>query len=106
MVAPIRTAYGGRMNNPWDSAGSAEHGARPAVRVATSKKASARTTSSQQDDAGRYAADRSAERQAVASASARDAQGTRKPFAKTGAAAIQAHVAARGQRQQARRDSR
>ena len=71
-----------------------------------SKKASARATSPQQDEAGRYAADRSAARQEAASASAREAQATKKQFAKTGATAIQAHVAARGQRQQARRVSR
>jgi len=41
-----------------------------------------------------------------ASASAHDAQATKKQFAKTGAKAIQAHIQARGQRQQARRDAR
>jgi hypothetical protein len=45
-------------------------------------------------------------RQEAASASAREAQSTRKQFAKTGAKAIQGHIRARGQRQQARRDSR
>jgi len=73
--------------------------------MAPSKKASVRTTSPQQDAAGRYAAARAAGRQEAASASARDVQAT-KQFAKTGAKAIQAHVQARGQRQQARRDSR
>ena len=71
-----------------------------------SKKASIRTTSSQQDQAGRYAADQSTSRQEAASASAREGRATRKQFAKTGAKAIQAHIKARGQRQQARRDSR
>jgi hypothetical protein len=40
------------------------------------------------------------------STSAREAQATRKQFAKTGAKAIQGHIRARGQRRQARRDSR
>jgi len=71
-----------------------------------SKKASIRTTSPQQDEAGRYAAARSTGRQEAASASAREARATRKQFAKTGAKAIQGHIRARGQRQQARRDSR
>jgi hypothetical protein len=71
-----------------------------------SKKASVRTTSPQQDAAGRDAAARAAGRQEAASASAREAQATKKQFAKTGAKAIQAHTKARGQRQQARRDSR
>jgi hypothetical protein len=71
-----------------------------------SKKASVRTTSPQQDQAGRDAAARAAGRQKAASASARDARATKQPFAKTGAKAIQGHVKARGQRQQARRDSR
>ena len=74
--------------------------------MAPSKKASMRTTSPQQEQAGRYAAARSAGRQEAASASARDAQATKKQFAKTGAKAIQAHMQARGQRQQARRDAR
>ena len=71
-----------------------------------SKKASRRATSPQQADAGRAAADRSAGRQEAASATAREALATKSQFGKTGARAIQAHVAARGQRQQARRDSR
>ena len=71
-----------------------------------SKKAPVRTTAPEQDAAGRYAAARTAGRREAASASARDAQATKKQFAKTGAKAIQAHVQARGQRQQARRDSR
>jgi superoxide dismutase, Fe-Mn family len=74
--------------------------------MAPSKKASVRTTSPQQDAAGRYAAARTAGRQEAASASARDAQATTKQFAKTGERAIQAHIQARGQRQQARRDAR
>ena len=71
-----------------------------------SKKASVRTTSRQQDDAARDAAARTAGRQEAASVSAREARATRKQFAKTGAKAIQGHIKARGQRQQARRDSR
>jgi superoxide dismutase, Fe-Mn family len=74
--------------------------------MAPSRKASVRTTSPQQEAAGRYAAARTAGRQEAASASARDAQATKKQFAKTGAKAIQAHIQARGQRQQARRDAR
>jgi hypothetical protein len=74
--------------------------------MTTSKKASIRTTSPQQDEAGRYAEARAAGRQEAASASARQAQATRKQFAKTGAKAIQGHIKARGQRQQARRDAR
>jgi hypothetical protein len=72
-----------------------------------SKKASVRTTSRPQDEAGRDAAARTAGRQEAASASAREARATRKQlFGKTGAKAIQGHIRARGQRQQARRDSR
>lgn len=71
-----------------------------------SKKASARKTSPQQDEADRDALARAAGRQKAASTSAREAQATRKQFAKTGAKAIQGHIRARGQRQQARRDSR
>ena len=74
--------------------------------MAPSKKASIRTTTPQQEQAGRYAAAQSAGRQAAVSVSARDAQATKKQFAKTGAKAIQAHIQARGQRQQARRDAR
>ena len=74
--------------------------------MAISKKASVRTTSPQQDQAGREAAVRAAGRQEAASASARDARATKKQFARTGAKAIQGHIKARGQRQQARRDSR
>jgi hypothetical protein len=74
--------------------------------MTTSKKASIRTTSPQQDEAGRYAAARAAGRQEAASASAREAQATRNQFAKTGAKAIQGHIRARGQWKQARRDSR
>jgi hypothetical protein len=74
--------------------------------MAISKKASVRATSPQRDEAGRDAAARAAGRQEAASASAREARATRKQFAKTGAKAIQGHIMARGQRQQARRDSR
>jgi hypothetical protein len=71
-----------------------------------SKKASARTTSPRQDEAGRDSAARAAGRRQAVSTSARQAQATRKQFARTGAKAIQGHIQARGQRQQARRDSR
>jgi hypothetical protein len=71
-----------------------------------SKKASGRATSPQQDQAGRDAAARAAGRQQAENVSAREAQATKKQFAKTGAKAIQGHIKARGQRQQARRDSR
>jgi hypothetical protein len=74
--------------------------------MAPSKKAPLSTTSPQQEAAGRDAAARSAGRGEAASASAREAQSTKKQFAKTGAKAIQAHIQARGQRQQARRDAR
>jgi hypothetical protein len=74
--------------------------------MAISKKASVRTTSLRQDQAGRDAAARATGRQQAENASARDAQATKKQFAKTGAKAIQGHIKARGQRQQARRDSR
>jgi hypothetical protein len=74
--------------------------------MAISKKASVRTTSPQQDQSGRDAAARAAGRQQAENASARDARATKKQFAKTGAKAIQGHIKARGQRQQARRDSR
>ena len=70
-----------------------------------SKKGSARKTSPQ-GEADRGAIARAAGRQKAASTSAREAQATRKQFAKTGAKAIQGHIRARGQRQQARRDSR
>jgi hypothetical protein len=75
-------------------------------KASVSKKASIRTTSRQQAEASRDAAARVAGREEAASASAREAQSTRKQFAKTGAKAIQGHIRARGQRQQARRDSR
>src|SRR6266850_5788788 len=51
--------------------------------MAPSTKASVRTTSPQQDAASRYAAARTAGRQEAASASTRDAQATKKQFAKT-----------------------
>lgn len=71
-----------------------------------SKKASLRTTSPQRAEAGLDTAARAAGRQEAASASAREALATRKQFARTGAKGIQGHIKARGQRQQARRDSR
>jgi hypothetical protein len=71
-----------------------------------SKKASVKRTSPLQDEAGRDAAARAAGRQQAESAKAGEARATKKQFAKTGAKAIQAHIKARGQRQQARRDAR
>ncbi|HEY8202001.1 MAG TPA: superoxide dismutase, partial [Actinomycetota bacterium] len=90
----------------WDVVDHRLHDFMRSSPMSPSKKASVRTTAPQQDAAGRYAAARTAGRQEAASASARDAQATKKQFAKTGARGIQAHVQARGQRQQARRDSR
>ena len=90
----------------WDMVDQRLHDFMRRPSMAPSKKASLRTTSPQQEEAGRYAEARSAGRQEAASASARDAQATKKRFAKTGAQAIQAHVQARGQRQQARHDAR
>lgn len=70
-----------------------------------SKKASRRTTSPAREAASQQAAARGAQRQKAVSGAAREAQNVRH-FAKTGSRAIQAHVRARGQRGQARRDSR
>jgi hypothetical protein len=73
--------------------------------MAISKKASKRTTSPGREAAGAQAAARSAQSQKAASAAARETQSVRQ-FAKTRMTAIRAHVQARGQRQQAKRDSR
>lgn len=73
--------------------------------MAISKKASIRTTSPEREATGKQAATRSAQRQKAASAAARETQHIRQ-FAKTRMTTIRAHVQARGQRQQAKRDSR
>jgi hypothetical protein len=58
-----------------------------------------------QKAAGQPAAARRAQRRTAVGAVARETQDVRQ-FAKTRAGAIQAHIQARGQRQQAKRDSR
>jgi hypothetical protein len=73
--------------------------------MAISKKASIRTTSPERAAAGEQAATRSAQRQKAASAAASETQNVRQ-FAKTRMTTIRAHIQARGQRQQAKRDSR
>ncbi len=73
--------------------------------MAISKKASIRKTSSEREAAGQQAAVRSAQRQKAVSATASETQNVRQ-FAKTHTRAIQGHTQARGQRQQAKRDSR
>jgi hypothetical protein len=73
--------------------------------MAIGKKASIRTTSPEREAAGKQAAARSAQRQKAASAAASETQNVRQ-FAKTRMTAIRAHTQARGQRQQATRDSR
>lgn len=73
--------------------------------MAVSKKASIRTTSPEREAAGQQATARSAQRQKAASAKAGETQNVRQ-FAKTRIRVIQAHAQARGQRQQAKRDSR
>jgi hypothetical protein len=73
--------------------------------MAISKKASIRTTSPERAAAGKQATARSAQRQKAASVAASETQNVRQ-FAKTRMTAIRAHTQARGQRQQAKRDSR
>jgi hypothetical protein len=70
-----------------------------------STKASERQTSPEQAAAGQQAEARKAQRQEATSAAARETLSARQ-FTKTRASVIQAHSRARGQRQQARRDSR
>jgi hypothetical protein len=70
-----------------------------------SEKASGRQTSPEREAASQQAAARGAQRQRAMSAAAGETQNVRQ-FAKTRMRAIQAHARARGQRQQARRDSR
>jgi hypothetical protein len=73
--------------------------------MTVSKKASRRKTSPSREAAGQQAAARSAQRQKAVTKEARETQNARR-FAKTGSRAIQAHIRARGQRGQAKRDSR
>jgi hypothetical protein len=73
--------------------------------MAISKKASRRKTSPSREAAGQQAAARTVQRQKAASKAARETQNARQ-FTKTGSRAIQAHIQARGQRGQAKRDSR
>ena len=70
-----------------------------------SKKASERQTSPEQAAAGQQAAAGEAQSQKARSAAAREMRDARQ-FTKTRASAIQAHSRARGQRRQAKRDSR
>ena len=70
-----------------------------------SKKASRQQTSPEQAAAGQRAEARKTERQKATSSEASETQNARQ-FAKTRASAIQAHSRARGQRRQAKRDSR
>jgi hypothetical protein len=70
-----------------------------------SRKASSRVTAANWEAAAAAgAAGRRAQRQAIGQASVEKA--AQRQFQKTGGQAIQAHVGARGRRQQARRDSR
>jgi FKBP-type peptidyl-prolyl cis-trans isomerase len=70
-----------------------------------STKASARQTSPEQAAAGQQAETRKAQSQKASSAASSETRNARQ-FTKTRASAIQAHSRARGQRRQARRDSR
>jgi hypothetical protein len=73
--------------------------------MSISKKASLRRTWPEREAAGKQAAAGRSKRRKVASSAAKQTQNVRQ-FAKSGARAIQAHSQARGQRNQARRDSR
>ena len=73
--------------------------------MAISKKASSRKTSPEREAAGQQASARNAERQKAISAAASGTLSVRQ-FAKTRMRAIQAHIQGRGQRRQAKRDSR
>ena len=73
--------------------------------MAKSKKASARVTAANREQAAASAATKSVTRgTAMKTSAAKQTAG--KQFDKTRGKAIQAHVQARGQRQQAKRDSR
>ncbi|HSE92185.1 MAG TPA: hypothetical protein VLF19_02685 [Methylomirabilota bacterium] len=79
--------------------------AAPSSTTSKSKKASSRITAAKWEAAAAAgAAGRRAQRQAIGQASVEKV--ARRQFQKTRGQAIQAHVAARGRRQQARRDSR
>lgn len=73
--------------------------------MAISKKASRRKTAPAREAAGQQAAARNVQRQKAVDKAAREVQNVRRS-AKTGSRAIQAHIQARGQRGQAKRDSR
>lgn len=73
--------------------------------MAISKKASARMTSPGQAAAGKQAVSSKAQRGTAVSAVAKDARPARE-FVRDRTKSVQAHVQARGQRQQAKRDSR
>jgi len=73
--------------------------------MAKSKKASARVTAAKQSQAATSASARNkAGLQAIAKAAGQQTAGQQ--FEKTRARAIQSHIQARGQRKQAKRDSR
>jgi hypothetical protein len=72
--------------------------------MSISKKASLQRTWPEREAASKQAAAGRAERQKVASTTAKQTQNVRQ-FAKSGTKAIQAHTQARGQRSQAKRDS-
>jgi hypothetical protein len=79
--------------------------AAPGSRSSKSKKASSRVTAARSEAAAAAgAARRRAQRQAIGQASVEKVG--RRQFQKTRGKAIQAHIGARGRRQQARRDSR
>jgi hypothetical protein len=79
--------------------------AAPGSASSKSKKASSRVTAATWEaTAAAGVAGRRAQRQVIGQASVEKA--ARRQFQKTGGQAIQAHIGARGRRQQARRDSR
>jgi hypothetical protein len=73
--------------------------------MSISKKASRRRTSPKREAASKQASASRAERRKVVSRAASRTQNVRQ-FGKSGTRAIQAHSQARGQRNQAKRDSR
>ena len=73
--------------------------------MSISKKASRQRTSPERDAASKQAEAGAVERQKATSNAANQTQNVRQ-FAKSRTRAIQAHTQARGQRNQARRDSR
>jgi hypothetical protein len=77
----------------------------PRKTASKSKKASSRVTAAKWEAAAAAgAAGQRAQRQAIGRASVE--KGPRRQFQKTRGQAIQAHISARGRRQQAKRDSR